>query len=130
MLRIDKFVGNIQDKYSSKCVIKDFDFHFDTTANNLDFAYYCLRYHLNYIINVYENDTDEPIKIGNNFGFHYHLETTNEWWYIEIGIKSDLKEFPLEDFLSNKIKVQISMSSSTKVTRKEDIDVLNAGFGV
>jgi hypothetical protein len=128
MQRIDKFVGNIQDKYSSKCVIKDFDFHFDTEANNLDFAYYCLRYHLNYIINTYEGD--DTVKIGTNFGFHYHLEDRNEWWYTEIGIKSDLKEFPLEDFLDNKIQVKISMSSSILVTDKQDIAILNLGFGV
>ena len=131
MIRIDKFVGNVQDKYSSKSIIKDFDFHFDTQENNIDFAYYCLRYHLNYLTKIYaeSTDTEGDIKIGKKFGFHYHLADKNEWWYFEVEIITKEKEFPIEDFLANKVNFKISMSSSTQVTHKEDIAILNAGFG-
>lgn len=128
MHRIDKFVGNIQDKYCSKCVITNFDFHFDTQENNLDFAYYCLMYHLKSIMETNNNDTEETVTIGSGFGFHYHIEDTNQWWYFEVKMANFPNNVPLEDILDGKVKIGISMSSSTLVVEQSDINTLNLGF--
>lgn len=128
MLTIDKFIGNVQDKFSSKSVIKDFLFDFDTQENNLEFAYYCIRYHLRYLMEVHVNNVlsdNDKVNVGKIFGFHYHLKETNEWYYFEVSIDSK-DDIDVQDFIEKKINPPIRMTSSTKVVDEDEIEFLNS----
>jgi len=120
-MHIDKICGNVQDQYSSKCLITNLDRDFNTMENNLEFAYYCLHYHFKYLIDNYKNVS----KIGVEFGFHYHIFEQDEWYYFEVEISNFPENYSIHDFLNKKGGISIRMKSSLKVIDKTDIEFLN-----